>query len=212
MRGSGRPAEAEMEARVKALLDASARVFIEHGFSDASYEMIAKEANVSTKTIYAWFGGKAGLFAAVVERYAKRIEPQLHEVLTQNCEHPEIALAQAARIILSFELEPELLAVHRAVIAASAKLPEIGSTFYALGPGRGVEILAVFLERCHEKRLLSVDNFITAAEAFMALISRGVLARYLVRAEQGFPSSEMLERQIRPALAMFLAAHRVPVP
>ena len=200
-----------MEARVAALLDASARVFIEHGFSDSSYEMIAKRANVSTKTIYSWFGGKAGLFAAVVERYAKQIEPQLHRVLTENGEHPEIALAQAARIILSFELEPELLAVHRAVIAASAKLPEIGATFYALGPGRGVEILAAFFERCHRMRLLCVNDPVIAAEAFMALISRGVLPRQLVRAEGGPLSPEALERQIRPALNIFFAAHRVPV-
>ena len=209
-RRAGRPTEAELAQRTEALLEAAAQVFVETGFDNASYELIARRANVSTKTIYAWYGGKAGLFGAVVERYASRIEPRLRLILKRHCEDPERALAKAARIILAFEFEPELIALHRAVIAASGDLPDIGETFYRLGPGRGVQLLAEFFRDCHARQLLRVEDPVASGEIFMALLNRGVLNRRLVRAEIGPLTPRETKRQADTALAVFLAAHRAP--
>jgi TetR/AcrR family transcriptional repressor of mexJK operon len=193
---------------MEALLTAASHVFVAHGFGHASYEMIARHANVSTKTIYSWFGGKSGLFAAVVERYASRIAPRLSAALERHRDDPKNGLFEAGRIILAFTLEPELLAVHRAVIAASGELPEIGATFYERGPGRGAKMLAEYLSHCDAAGHLTVPDPVRSAEAFMALISGGVHARRLVQAEQGKLSGRELEAHLRPVLTMFLVAHK----
>lgn len=45
--------------------------FLEKGYVDASLRTIAAEAGTTTGTIYSRYGGKEGLFSAIVEPVAK---------------------------------------------------------------------------------------------------------------------------------------------
>ncbi|MEG1117818.1 MAG: helix-turn-helix domain-containing protein, partial [Janthinobacterium sp.] len=64
---AGRPRAADMEARMDNLLHTAGCLFLEKGYGKVSLEMIAREAHVAVRTIYVKFGGKSGLFNAVVE-------------------------------------------------------------------------------------------------------------------------------------------------
>lgn len=64
-----------MAARVRATsnkvgTDCSTRRcgFLEHGYGNLSMETIARDARVSLRTVYSQFGGKAGLFGALIRR------------------------------------------------------------------------------------------------------------------------------------------------
>lgn len=52
----------------RALLDAAASVFAQHGYASASVPQIAREAGMSTGAIYANFSGKQELFLAMMRR------------------------------------------------------------------------------------------------------------------------------------------------
>lgn len=67
---SGRPnRRAESKARTReAVLSAAGTVFAEKGYGSASVEEIARRAGVAIGSVYAHFGGKQALFAALVER------------------------------------------------------------------------------------------------------------------------------------------------
>lgn len=67
---SGRPnRRAEGKARTReAVLTAAATVFAGKGYGSASVEEIAREAGVAIGSVYAHFGGKRALFAALIER------------------------------------------------------------------------------------------------------------------------------------------------
>jgi AcrR family transcriptional regulator len=55
------------------LLDTAARLFYAHGITATGVDTVVREAGVSKPTLYAHFGGKAGLVAAVLEqRHAVR--------------------------------------------------------------------------------------------------------------------------------------------
>lgn len=60
-------------ARQEAVLEAAARMFVQHGFRKASMDEIAREAGVSKPTLYAYFADKDALFAAVCDHVGKKM-------------------------------------------------------------------------------------------------------------------------------------------
>ena len=61
------------EATKAALLAAGARAFAEHGFSGATLDSVADEANVNKAMVAYYFGDKAGLFQAILEEAVEHI-------------------------------------------------------------------------------------------------------------------------------------------
>jgi AcrR family transcriptional regulator len=58
---------ADAQARQRRIVDAATSLFVEHGFGATSIDQIATAADVSSPTIYATYGSKAGVLAAAIE-------------------------------------------------------------------------------------------------------------------------------------------------
>jgi AcrR family transcriptional regulator len=58
---------ADAEARQRRIVDAATALFVEQGFSVTSIDQIAAAADVSTPTVYATFGSKAGVLARAID-------------------------------------------------------------------------------------------------------------------------------------------------
>jgi AcrR family transcriptional regulator len=56
------------EQRRRQLLDIGRELFAERGFDATSVEEVASHADVSKPVVYGHFGGKEGLYGAVVDR------------------------------------------------------------------------------------------------------------------------------------------------
>ena len=68
------PADAQPDARDK-LLDAASRLFAERGAGEVSLRSVAAEAGVTPAMVHYYFGGKEGLYDAMLERtFGKVIE------------------------------------------------------------------------------------------------------------------------------------------
>ena len=63
-----KPGRLTAAARRAQLIEIGREVFAERGFGATSVEEIAARANVSKPILYDHFGGKEGLYAAVVDR------------------------------------------------------------------------------------------------------------------------------------------------
>ncbi|MDU0478218.1 TetR/AcrR family transcriptional regulator [Staphylococcus chromogenes] len=70
------------EQRREQLISIGRELFAERGFEGASVEEIAARAGVSKPVVYEHFGGKEGIYAAVVERDKKGLE----ETMVQSLE------------------------------------------------------------------------------------------------------------------------------
>src|SRR5215211_1417765 len=68
-------------ARRAAILDIALAVLAERGYTRASMREIATRAHASKETLYAWFGDKRGLFEALIEWQAARLDAALGENL-----------------------------------------------------------------------------------------------------------------------------------
>ena len=73
-RGAGRPRAFDTNQA----LDKAVRLFWRHGYEATSMSDLVAELGVGVPSLYAAFGNKAGLFAAVVERYAATFSAALY--------------------------------------------------------------------------------------------------------------------------------------
>ncbi len=86
--------------RKQQLLDVGCTLFAERGFDAATIEEIAHRADVSKPVIYGHFGGKDGLYAAVVEREMARLLRMVTDGLSGG--HARQLLEQAASAFLDY--------------------------------------------------------------------------------------------------------------
>jgi TetR/AcrR family transcriptional repressor of mexJK operon len=143
---AGRPRACEAEARLQDLMQTAGKLFIEKGYSKVSLELIAREARVAVRTIYVKFGGKAGLFKAIV--MSRRAE------FFASMENLELSQRPIRDILLDYGLRfhqlvtsPEVVTLHQLVIAEAHTNPELAEAFFDAGPRQTREVLQSFFAR-----------------------------------------------------------------
>jgi len=162
------------ESRRAEILDAALRVFLKCGYRGATMDLVVAEANASKATIYSYFGGKDGLFMAIVEERTEQVVSDLFA--DDNAEPREagnvdvhLVLAQIARRLLASSLEPDTLALYRLILSEGIHFPEVARTFFRIGPDRGTARLAGILARWHDQGLISVDDPFRLAHQFLII-------------------------------------------
>jgi AcrR family transcriptional regulator len=144
-KAAGRPRTADMEARLNSLVQTASCLFMEKGYGKVSLEMIAREAHVAVRTIYVKFGGKVGLFKAVIQDGRARYFT-MGDMDTDPRPLREILDDFGMRFMVMITL-PEMYRICRMVAAEAAQHPELASTFYEAGPGQTRELLRRFFAR-----------------------------------------------------------------
>lgn len=160
-------------AKRQQILDGARRCFLAQGFDGASMNDIVLAAGVSKGTVYAYFPSKEKLFAAMVFEDKRRHAERMAVLGDETRPMPEVLRDVALRLVTLFKT-PEQLAYFRMVIAAAAKFPEIGRTFYEAGPAYANEKIAAYLEaKMADGTLKRSDPRLTAMR-FVDLVQSGV--------------------------------------
>lgn len=167
----GRPRKGEESQSRDRLLDTAVRLFLEYGYGDLCLETIAKEARVSMRTIYSQFGGKAGLFGAVIKRCSDRFVTALAEEQT-SAETPEEALYQFARQFLYAITRPDVVRMRTILIGEALRFPDLASQYYEQGPQRTLLHLAQFFARLQQSgHIIAIDPHVLADQFLSGLRS-----------------------------------------
>jgi AcrR family transcriptional regulator len=87
--------------RREQLLDVGRALLAAKGFGGTSIEEIAQRAGVSKPVVYEHFGGKEGLYAAVVDREMERLLTRMTTALSGGG-HPRELLERAAVALLDY--------------------------------------------------------------------------------------------------------------
>lgn len=119
----GRPRAGEEEARKQALLDAALELLVERGYEKTTTLAVAQRAGSSKETIYAWFGSKEGLFAAMIEANAAEANARVEAALAGEGEPRETLVAFSVGL-LTLLLGERALALNRAAMS-SAELAHV---------------------------------------------------------------------------------------
>ncbi len=176
-RKRGRPTAKERRAREAEILSAALGVFLRSGYGGSTIDELAAAAQVTKRTVYAYFGDKAALFAAMVRQLAAAVSlDPVSDVDTLQ--------TLAVRIVIRVHSD-ELVALHRLVIAESARFPELALVLHASGDARHIARLAehirterdpalaplaeplfsLLLGEKHRRRLLGIDPAPTPEQA-----------------------------------------------
>lgn len=176
-RKRGRPTAAERRAREREILSASLGVFLRSGFGDATVDELAAAAKVTKRTLYAYFGDKDALFAAMVKDLAVTVS------LDTASDHGNLS-SLAGRIVFRVHSD-ELVGLHRLVIAEAGRFPELARVLHSQGDARHIARLAehirdergvssaplaeplfsLLLGERHRRRLLGLDPAPTSEQA-----------------------------------------------
>lgn len=145
-KSAGRPRASELEARTQNLIQVAGQLFLQKGYSNVSLELIAREARVAVRTIYVKFGGKAGLFSAVLVANRNRYFSDISQMESDDRPVREVLGEFGARF-LELITSPAALAMQRMVIAESTNNPEVAQTFFEAGPRETRAILNRYFAR-----------------------------------------------------------------
>ena len=167
----GRPRKGEESLSRDRLLDTALKLFLEYGYGNLSLETIARDARVSMRTIYSQFGGKAGLFGAVIKRCSDPFVAALAEESPLEG-RPEEALIAFARQFLYAITRPDVVRIRAMLIGESLHFPDLATQFYEQGPQRTLAHLAQFFARQQQAgHFAAIDPHILADQFLSGLRS-----------------------------------------
>ena len=192
-----------------AILAAATTVFLRNGYVGTSMDEIAALAAVSKQTVYKHFADKERLFSEIVVATVNEAgEPTHQEVLDlRDSGDVDADLRDLARRLLARVMQPRLLQLRRVVIGEAGRFPELGRTFYELGPGRTMAALADAFERLAERGELRLDDPSLAAAHFNWLIMSIPLNRAMLFGQDDPPAAAELDRYADSGVRVFLAAY-----
>jgi TetR/AcrR family transcriptional regulator, mexJK operon transcriptional repressor len=166
----GRPTREAAEQIGDLILDAATELFLTHGYGATSIEAVAQRVRISKRTFYHRFEDKPALFAAVVHRIIERLRPPTNVPLIEGVDLAAM-LERLAALILRAALSEQAIALHRLVVAQSARFPELAAAVAREGASEeAVQLIAGLLEREARKNRLQVEDAAFAAEQFLHMV------------------------------------------
>lgn len=201
-----RPGRPKSEQKGEAILCAAGELFLSNGYQGTSMDAVAQQAGVSKQTVYSHFANKEELFQACIRRkvagYGFDETTAVGEVDLRS------ALLSIAGQFVELMFDPEVIAMHRVVMAEAASQPRIAELFFDSGPKRTKASVCAFLQqqveagrlRIPPDRLLyaSVQLLITAVGMYQMPLWLGLLNE-MDRAEV----DAHLERVVDDFLALY---------
>jgi AcrR family transcriptional regulator len=172
------------------ILEVASELFIERGYDEVSLDDILERVGGSKTTLYSYYGGKEGLFSAIVHASCKRKLAPLMELEVTHLD-PASGLTAIARLFLSLVSDPSGQAFYRMMIAESARFPKLTSEYYCAGPDATIKLVKRNLEHWQQKGLLRSGNSETLAVQFIGIL----LGNFSTKCMLGL-SSALSEQQI----------------
>ena len=196
-------------SRTQRVLEAAASVFLKHGFSAASTDMIQQAAGVSKATVYACFQSKEALFEAVIEHECTRFADAVRAV---HLEQPDFAsrLRALGQAYLGLLLSERGLALYRVVVAEGPRFPKVARTFYLSGPAVVYKMMSEHLNKAVEDGQADVHAMGVegAARQFLSLL-RGDAQMECLTHPEARPSEAQRDAWVEAAVTTFLRAFSV---
>jgi TetR/AcrR family transcriptional repressor of mexJK operon len=195
------------DPRRERLVRLAAPLFLKKGYDNVSIDDIIGVAGGSKATIYAWFGGKQGLFEAVVRQKCDDVTLAIDIDAGGSLEEQ---LTKIGHSFVAMVLTPPILEFHRLMVSIGRTFPEAGRLFFQSGPSSAYSIVATWIAR-HQKdgRLIDEDPYRLAVLFLDMLIGEQQLG-WLTSMPRGAQKAKV-DETVRVAVRVFLGGCVKPV-
>ncbi|MBX3508894.1 MAG: TetR/AcrR family transcriptional regulator [Parvibaculum sp.] len=185
------------------ILRSAKKHFLKYGYTSAGMADIARDADVSTATLYKHFSSKEELFAAIVREVA--VPAGDYSGAIEAGDTARDILYRLCRIYLSIQFDQQANALMRVVMAEVPSVPQLAADMYeVLGNRRNDSLMAVIDEMIRRGMLKPHDS------AFGARLGGGMLKEVFVwpalfepEAELPPDADEKIHRVIDAYLALY---------
>jgi AcrR family transcriptional regulator len=197
--------ERSKECRV---LEAATRVFLTHGFSAATTDMIQREAHVSKATVYACYPNKEAMFAAVIENECTAMTASIKAIDTSPGNIAK-TLTHIGLSYLQIVLSPAGLRLYRVAIAEAPRFPALGRQFYLSGPKTVITMVVEILKNAQEAKEIDIRTIgVEAAATLFISMIRGEGQMEVLTHPHSLPSVIQMEQWVERAVTTFIAAYK----
>jgi TetR/AcrR family transcriptional regulator, mexJK operon transcriptional repressor len=198
----GRPKD---KAKRDAVVLAARNLFFSRGFRATSIEAIAEAAGVSKVTVYGHFGDKAGIFEAVVQNVASRMETKMSAAAPPEADLSDTLIAFGCGLMGEL-MNEEMMLFERHMGAELAQHPALAKRFFEAGPGYMRLRLEKIIAAAHDRGEITVDDAKLAAHDLFGLWQG------FDRAEAHFGiaqtlTADMIRTRVIRAVKLFLRAY-----
>jgi len=196
------PEAGRAELRRIAFLKAARDVFLEHGYEAANMAEIVKRAGGSLSTLYSQFGGKRGLFEAMIDMRVNELTEQMQIELAAHAPLRE-GLRRIGEAFMTKMMSPESLGVFRLMVGQAKNFPDVADGYSRRSPERVRQALAEYLrDRAHAGEI-RVENFDVAAAVFFDLVRARLHFRAMLDASY-VPSEADIREHVERAVKVFV--------
>jgi AcrR family transcriptional regulator len=151
------------------ILHVARELFLERGYDGVSLDDIVERVGGSKSTLYSYYGGKEGLFAAMVQQVCA---DKMGDVLALDLTgmDPRAGLAVIGTQIMRAISQPEGHSVFRAMIAEAPRFPHLAEAFLEAGPRRMIRLLKSNIERWQGEGVLRAGDAEMMATQFLGIV------------------------------------------
>ncbi len=201
------PSAAPGDLRIQNIVRHARKAFVSQGYAATRVEPIAREAGVSTATLYSFFPAKAELFTAVIHDAANDFTLQMKIVRTAEGPARE-QLLKFATAYAQFMGDPFIRSVFRLVMAERPRFRDVAMKFFEKGRSEFGAPLISALRVLTERGELKVDKPSWAAGQLMGMIEHPVFFMPLVTGDEA-QAARSTDQIASDAVETFLARYAV---
>lgn len=199
--------ETRSERKRRNILASARAIFAREGFTHTGMEQVARDACVSTATLYAHFPGKADLFRVVVEDNIADLAGRVRQAV-EVPGNAETRLRAFARAYATFYCEPTARAIFRIVTAERRRFPDLADHFLVRGRTELAGPLIEIIEALAAAGEIRVEKPSWTAGQLQGMIEHATLTLGLIAGEEVQPSRP-IDDFVADAVETFLARYGV---
>jgi AcrR family transcriptional regulator len=202
-RGAARAVSWRLETvdrRRERLVRMAAPLFLKKGYDNVSIDEIIGVVGGSKATIYAWFGGKEGLFEAVVRQKCQDVTMAIEVDSKGSLEQQLTHLGQS---FLAMVLSPPILEFHRLMVSIGRTFPEAGRLFFTSGPVSAYSIVASWIAKQQKHGLIADEDPYRLAVLFLDMLIGEHQLGWLTSMPRA-ARREKIDETVRIAVKVFL--------
>ena len=196
----------QREAVRSRIIEATFEVLMEQGYARASTREIAKRAKLSKRELYALFGSKQGILAAMIEGRAARMRLPLALPAVEERRLFEEALVRFGATLVREVCHPAVAALFRLAVAEAERSPELARLLDEVGRRATRAALIEFIARAEASGLIAGAAPETIAAQFLALLWGDLQIGLLMRLAE-MPEPAAIARRARAAASAVLALY-----
>jgi AcrR family transcriptional regulator len=189
-----------------AILDAATGLFLDLGYDRTSLARVADRAGVSKATLFKQFPTKAELFEAAVLAAGDTPDSAPLEPPASDLHAGLVILGMAYVELLS---RPRMAELIRAVIAESARFPELRKRTFDFGTLPVLKALRRFFQAANAQGTANVNDLDVAGAQFLGMIATVVFWPRLVHGDWSLTAEETV-RTVDEAARTIVARYATP--